>query len=263
MDTTVPQLKVYYIDLDTPTKIDDIKSTLTNSSIVTNYAKIVAYSALAAIPPITIIANPVILKRFYDNNRYFVIHSEEELSHFENANNNEWIINNKSLRKRQYYIQHPKKSKSNLLIEAQSFYSYIEEELRKEVLDYVQSHCPAKTLIFSRQEVNAKNAGLNLKIKTNTFNPDVNTNGNFSQNSETLISFKNTTGTIRPRVLEEYLWLDDSVKLGIRALEGGHGTFSKSFYSDQTFGLTALEANTLGLNMNFYKKFKYSLTVEC
>lgn len=199
------------------------------------------------------------LKRLYDENRFIVITNEEELSKFKNAYNNEWVLNDKALRKRQYYIQHPKSSKSDLLIEAQSFYNYIEEEMKQELLDYVQSHCPAKNLSFTRTEENdieAVASGKIRQIKADANAKKVNL-------KEDVISFKGAKGVIKSSTIDEYVWLEDSIKLGIRALEDGSGTFEKSFLSDNTFGLPVKEAKTLGLNMDSYKKFKYSVKVEC
>ena len=65
------------------------------------------------------------LRRLIDEKRFNIITSKEELDTYINPQNNEWIINDKSLKKRQYYIRHPKKAQQNILIEAKDFYNYI------------------------------------------------------------------------------------------------------------------------------------------
>ena len=274
MKTTVPQLKIYYIDFDAEKSeeneiigknISPINPNQIVNAIYTGIRKFpmspAAKAGIVIGPAVTYLLaiGAINLKRLYDEKRFIVITNEEELSKFKNAYNNEWVVDDKALRKRQYYIQHPKSSKSNLLIEAQSFYDYIEEEVKQELLDYVQSHCPARNLSFTRTEEFDVEAGAGGKIKQ--LKADVNAKN--GKQKEDVISFKGAKGIIKPSTIDEYVWLEDSIKLGIRALEDGSGTFEKSFLSDYTFGLTAKEAKTLGLNMDSYKKFKYSVKVEC
>ena len=93
------------------------------------------------------------LTRLINENRLFIIPTQQELEKFENACGNDWVINEKSLKQKQYYIRHPKTVTRNLLIEAKSFYDYIEEEQKDELIDFILSHCPAKSIRIERIEV--------------------------------------------------------------------------------------------------------------
>lgn len=272
MQIVVPKLNVYYIDFneeETKQSIKKIQKTVESPAFQAEAGKVIEKVAAGlklapkAVPQVALAGTAayligigaINLKRLADENRFFVIKNEEELKKYKNAYNNEWVIHNKALKTRQYYIQHPKATRSNILIEAEAFYKYIEEEMRQEILDYVQSHCPVKSLTFYKEETTDKEAKAFAKL--------VDANGKHTRNKGELISFRGAKGIIKESTIEEYVWLEDSIKLGIRALEDGTGTFQKSFESDETFGLTAKEAKTLGLDMKGHKKFKYTLKVEC
>ena len=269
MQIVVPKLNVYYIDFneeETKQSIKKIQETVESPDFQAKAGKVIEKVAAGlklapkAAPQVALAAyligiGAINLKRLADENRFFVIKNEEELKQYKNAYNNEWVKHNKALKTRQYYIQHPKATKSNILIEAEAFYKYIEEEMRQEILDYVQSHCPVKSLTFYKEETTDKEAKAFVKL--------MDANGKHARNKGELISFRGAKGIIKESTIEEYVWLEDSIKLGIRALEDGTGTFQKSFESDETFGLTAKEAKALGLDMKGHKKFKYTLKVEC
>lgn len=48
----------------------------------------------------------------------------------------------------------------------------------------------------------------------------------------------------------------------ISALSKG-GSITQSYESDYTFGLSAGEAKTIGLDLSKHKKFRYLIYVEC
>lgn len=267
---SVPKLKVYYIDFDADSTQQNVANGNNLPGFHVNNVINAINAGLKVAPkaPQVALAIPAAylvgigaanLIRLVREESFFIIKNEEELSQFKNAYNNDWIIHNKALKTRQYYIQHPKKSKSNVLIEAQSFYQYIEEEMCHEMMDYVQRHCPAKSFFFYREESHEKDGNANAKRNMANFHANLKQH----KNKSTLLSVQGAKGVLKPSTVEEYIWLEDTIKLGIRALEDGSGSFEKSFISDETFGLTAKEAKTLGLDMKGHKKFKYTLKVEC
>ena len=60
----------------------------------------------------------------------------------------------------------------------------------------------------------------------------------------------------------QYVWLDNSIMRSISALDEG-GSVTQSYESDFTFGMSVGEAKTIGLDISKYKKYTYSIYVEC
>ena len=187
-----------------------------------------------------------------------MVRSQQELDKFENACGNDWVINEKALKQKQYYIRHPKITNRNLLIEAKSFYDYIEEEQKDELIDYVLSHCPAKHIKIERIDVvktkgkgsaNVKEMGLQGSIEGGVSKKDI-------------FNYKNPRGLQQEPSHSQYVWLNNSIMRSISALSEG-GSLTQAYESDYTFGLSAGEAKTVGLDLTKHNKFTYSIHVEC
>ena len=198
------------------------------------------------------------LKRLVDEKRFNVISSKSELSTYVNAYGNEWVVNEKSLKKRQYYIRHPRKSQQNLLVEAKDFYNYVEEEQKDELIQFIMSHCSAKVIQIDRTEIveTGNNASGNVK------GADLSGGVSYGKMRGNYYSLSNPNGTpmIPPR--ENYLWIDKSIMRSIESLTEG-AAMTQSYESDFTFGLSIAEAKTIGLDMNMHKKFSYTIHIEC
>lgn len=95
---------------------------------------------------------------FLQGNLYF-IDKEEELEKFENPLGDRWIA------KRKYYINHPKKSRENLLIEANKFHEYIFREQLEEVVNYLYSELHINSLKIEVKEGNDFSSYTNLHIE--------------------------------------------------------------------------------------------------
>lgn len=207
-----------------------------------------------SLPPTTIKS----LSQLLRNKKFRIIKSKEELLQFENANGNEWVINENPLRKKQYYIRHPKKLTRNLLIEAGSFYNYIEEEQKDELIDYIMSHCSAKSIQIDRIEVISAHGKAKAKVK------GINANGeiNYGKTKGNYYSFFHPNGSSLTPPRDNYFWIDKSIMRSIDALSDG-ASITQSYESDFTFGLTAGVAKTIGLDMSKHKKYSYSIHIEC
>ena len=145
------------------------------------------------------------------------------------------------------------------MIEAEGFYEYIEEEQKSELLDFILSTCPAKSIYVGREEI--KEVGGETHLNAEMLKAKI---GIKHKNTKTpFISIKGRSGFIQPRNRTSYVWLEESVMLGINALREGSGTFEKTYIKDFTFGLTANEAKLIGVDMTRYKKYKYIIKVEC
>ena len=267
MAIAVPLLDVYYIEFTKNRKEEPVSTALTNGNPATNInallPRVANWIRFAAFPflALDVSLTPKIIKsliRFVEDNRFYLIRSLDELNEFENANGNEWIINDKALKQKQYYIRHPKKLSRNLLIEAKAFYDYIEEEQKDELIDYILSHCPVKHIQIDRFEaVQAEG-----KAKANLDGIDGYGNMNFGLTKGNYYSFSNPKGTTRTQPRENYYWIDKSLMRGIAALEEG-GSLDQTYESDLTFGLSLGEAKTIGLDLSKHKKFSYKIHIEC
>ena len=198
------------------------------------------------------------LRRLSDDGHFKVIRSQEELSEFENANGNAWISDDKTLAQRQYYIRHPKLKNRRLLIESKDFQSYIEEEQKDELLDFIFSHCSPKSIIIDR--VAEKSTEGKIKGNIKAVKPEAGVD--FRSKQGNYYNFQNPNGAPRKAPRDSYLWLEPSLMRSIEALTEG-AKLTQTYERDFTFGLTAGEAKTLGLSVEEHKKYLYKITIEC
>ena len=266
MAVSVPQLDVYYIEFVKKELDDKQKIAKVATSAATVASFLVPGAGLLRLAMLTLwgmgisLTPDVIksLKRLVEDNRFFLIKSPEELNEYENANENEWVINNKALKQKQYYIRHPKKHSKNLLIEAKSFYDYIEEEQKDELIDYIMSHCSAKHIQIDRTEIVETNG----KAQGNVKGADVYGEVNFGKTKGNYYNFTNPNGTQRSQPRDNYFWIDKSIMRSISALTEG-SCLTQSYESDLTFGLSVGEAKTIGLDLGKRKKYSYTIHIEC
>ena len=144
------------------------------------------------------------LRRLSDDGHFKVIRSQEELSEFENANGNAWISDDKTLAQRQYYIRHPKLKNRRLLIESKDFQSYIEEEQKDELLDFIFSHCSPKSIIIDR--VAEKSTEGKIKGNIKAVKPEAGVD--FRSKQGNYYNFQNPNGAPRKAPRDSYLWLE-------------------------------------------------------
>lgn len=278
MEIALPQLDVYYIEFLDPAKVAtlkkySLKTPVANANVVAQLAPLLFPGVLrpiAILPGIGLYHLVLYLglsftrdmakalKRLYTDGRFNIIESPERLQQFENAYGNEWFINRKALKRKQYYIRHPKKLSRNILIEAQSFYKYVEQQQTEELLNYIKSHCSAKRIQIERTEV----ANVHGNAKANVRGADAYGGLNYKKSKDYFLNLHDPNGFPHMAPMENYFWLDKSIMLSIDALGEG-ASMTQTYECDFTFGLTAGEAKTIGLDMSRYKKYSYSIHIEC
>ncbi len=268
MPVSLPQLDVYYIefaDKENITKQNTFERSLSMAakglSSAAKYHSGLLDFAFYALVVLGVSLTPGIIKslrRLIDEKKFYIISSPEELSFFENAYGNEWVTNQKALKQKQYYIRHPKKVKRNILVEAKSFYDYIEEEQKDELIDYILSHCPAKTIQIERAEAVHTKGKVSAKIDR------VNAQGSVhgGQAVDFSYNYSNPKGIQATPSYDYYVWLNDSIMRSISALAEG-GSLTQTYESDYTFGLNVGEAKTIGLDLSKHKKYTYSIHIKC
>ena len=271
MSTSLPQLDVYYIEFSKSGKGKNANITgevvKAGTNVAVSLASLllpgVGLLRLAMLPLLTlgISLSPDIVKavkRLVDENKFFIIKSPAELQAFENAYGNDWTINHKSLKQKQYYIRHPKRLNRNLLIEAKSFYDYIEEEQKDELIDYIMSHCSAKVIQINRTEIIEASG----KAKSRAKEIDLHGGVNSEKSKSNYYSFTCPNGTQKTPSRDNYLWIDKSIMHSINALSDG-ASLTQTYESDMTFGLNIGEAKTIGLDLSKRKKYSYTIHIEC
>lgn len=261
MNSSIPVLDVYYIDLKKSSNSASKSANSTSqSSALTFIADIITSVTFTTLSPAIsglTFSSIVSLKRLIDENHFKVIRSKDELSEFVNANGNDWVTD-KAFRQRQYYIRHPKSMKRNLLIESNSFYSYIEEEQKGELINFILSHCPAKSIRIDRSEVIEASGHGKASVKA----ADVDAGLHASSMNGNYYTYKNPNGTLCNTPREHYFWIDDSLMQSIASLREG-ASLTQTYEHDFTFGLSIGEAKTIGLDLSHHKHYIYTIEITC
>ena len=266
MAVSFPQLDVYYIDFSEESKATAVKLDIFGEGLI-KAGELIARAPLPVVNLMSVFLalgislTPTIVKsltQLINQNKFFIITSQEDLDEFENACGNDWIINKKSLKQKQYYIRHPKTTNRNLLVEAKAFYDYIEEEQKDELVDYILSHCSAKYIKIDRLDVVKAKAKGSAKI--NGVDPKATLEGGISKKD--VYEYNNPHGNQMMPTHNQYIWLNNSLMRSISALSEG-GSLTQTYESDFTFGLSVGEAKTIGLDLSKHKKYTYSIHVKC
>lgn len=266
MAVSFPQLDVYFIDFSEESniavgKLEGLGEGLLKAGDMLAHARLPGMNLMSIFLALGISLTPTIVKsltQLINENRFYIITSQQELEKFENACGNEWVTNKKSLKQKQYYIRHPKTTNRNLLVEAKSFYDYIEEEQKDELIDFILSNCPAKHIKIERIDVVKTKGKGSAKVKE--ISPQGSIESGISKKD--IFNYKNPHGTQTAPKHNQYVWLNNSLMRSISALSEG-GSLTQTYESDFTFGLSAGEAKTIGLDLSKHKKYTYSIHVEC
>lgn len=265
MSLSVPKLKIFYIKFDDAN--NDVPKIVEKNDPAGTFVKVAKVVPLHQVkdvfgkmlmPRLSLaeelgIVVATTIQKLMENKCVDIIKNNEELSKYINAGGNTWVTNGK-----QSYVCHPKISKDNVLIEAQNFYDTIEEEEKSELINFIFSHCPAKLVKIDREEnteIKAKG-----RAKVELANADVGVN--YSNAYGNYYSWSSPAGPKPTEEKSEYLWLDNSIMDSICQLSEG-SSFSQVYERDFTFGFTAKEAKSVGLDVSKCKKYYYKIQIEC
>lgn len=198
------------------------------------------------------------LKRLIDEKRFHVITTQDELDTFKNPDGYAWKQSDSALKKRQYYIRHPKCANRNLLIEAQNFHQHIEEERKDELIQFIHSHCCAKKIQIDRIEISDTDINANGQVNNANLSGSV----AYGKQLGNYYDFSTPVASQKAQPRNEYLWLENSLMQSIEMLSPG-ATLKQLYNYDLTFGLSVKEAKILGLNLDMHKKYSFSIYIEC
>lgn len=257
MILTVPVLDVFFIDF-TPeiSKQKTIKSGLIKAAsyMIGGPVALVATSA-----HLKKLGNDgPSLKRLIDEQRFNIIRTPTELNGYVNLSGNEWVTDSKKLKQRQYYIRHPKKCRQNALIEAKNFYTYIENEQIDELVNFIVTHCPVKAIRIEREEL----AEAKGKVKATAEGANLKGGANAGTSKKSCLNQSWPNGAPKIQAYEHYMWLDNSVMNSIAMLTES-SSYTKEYECEFGCGLSASEAQTIGMKLDMHKKFSYSIYIQC
>lgn len=181
----------------------------------------------------------------------YVLSKNDEIQRFSEAYNNEWVDD-------VYYIRHPKKIKTNILIPALSFHKYIIREQIADIISYVRANLNIKEM-----EINISNNNIG-KIKLEGVIDEIPLAGNakFESNNSYTVTIKCPRPLKASEKETNYTWIDDFKQLKASIDEVYSGTFEIRETFDLSFGLSIKEANVIeasaewNTNHSFYFKLK-------
>ncbi|MEG2347779.1 MAG: hypothetical protein RSB50_08865 [Cetobacterium sp.] len=170
-----------------------------------------------------------------------VIKTDEELSKFKNALNNDWIY------ERQYYIRHPKQNKKEVLIEAEKFLEYIYREQAIEIIHYLKSKLNLKKFkILFINTINKKQSWF-AKIEEEI---NLETEIEIEKSTKYSLNIDSPEGFGKIESSREYIWLKDFGELEVVTEGFLSGSFKRVISVDNTFDV--------GLDLNRYLGFDIS-----
>ena len=239
---TVPQLKVFYVDV-----IEDEKRTDGKEGVGRAVAALVdrVDDAKEAMDPLNKQIKP------------HPISTYEELRRYRNLSGNSWVETDKTKEIRQLYIQHPKTVYSNCLIEAEAFYDYIDDEYYNELYNFIMSHCKPKLIKIDKKFKTALSANIDVRVPSKKGKGGLDYShiaGNYMS-----LEFK-TSPVIKP--FERYVWLEKSLMTAICALTPG-AKLSKRVEVNNSFGLNASLARRIGLKASACRDFELKIFIQC
>ena len=249
MAQAIPKPDVYYIDFNSeiqkksnaaekfPIKVPVVKDTLANVDKTIN-------SLIAAQKEMM--------------QKYNVIASQEELDHYVNGTGSVWRQHRKGEQKRQYYIRHPRITDQIVLIEANAFVDYIESEQKKELINYILSHCRATEVLIDKHQEGRVKFSISLPRLGSGNHKGHKIIGDYYhlQRKPGLLGIK------LEEPLDHYYWLEPALMSSISALTKD-SSLEISHNMDYHFGFDASVAKKIGLVYEQTAKYEYSIYIQC
>lgn len=197
-----------------------------------------------------IVGNP--FRNFSDfmQDNFFVLSKDDEISKFTEANDNEWIDDI-------YYIRHPKKMKTDILIPANKFHEYIVREQIADMISYIRANLNVKTLdikITKENNTEVNISGIIEKIPTEG-------DAKILKKSEHTVTIKCERPLKPSEKKSVYTWVDDFPHLISSIDNADNGSFDITESFDLSFGMSVKAAKAAGANVGWNATHSFSLHV--
>lgn len=187
---------------------------------------------------------------YYNRENSFVLSKEDEINRFSEAFGNDWVDDI-------YYVRHPKKLKSNILIPANRFHEYVVREQLSDMVSFVRANVNVKRLevkIFKGSNVGVNICGVIKEIPLEG-------GAKLSLGS----SYSILIECDRPLKASEkktvYTWLEDFPHLVSTLDEAENGSFQVNETFDLSFGVSVKAARAIGANVDWNTNHSFLLHV--
>lgn len=186
----------------------------------------------------------------YDN--HYIIKDKDELARFQNPLHDSWIV------KEQYYIRHPKETRTRWLIEAEKFHEFIYREQVSEIIAFIRANLPVKYLSIRIRQ----GADFGSFVHVPITGMDLEGSAKIGLNTNTELVIECPEGLKPSEKRKEYVWLDDFQELKEVVDNFSHGEFRHVIRKDNSFCLKAKEAKTIGVGVSWLRTWEFELTFK-
>jgi hypothetical protein len=181
----------------------------------------------------------------------YILHEEDEIRRFRNPLGANLLDD-------VYYIRHPKKSRTDCLIPADQFHSYIVREQIADIISYIRANVQVKRLRVSIDSgvgasVNAKGVFDGLPLEGSV---------SVKQSSAHEVIIECATPLRASEKRRDFIWLDDfaSTVAAIDEVTGGSIEINEDY--DLSFGLNAKLAAMISVACSGKMNYRYHVSCE-
>ncbi len=197
------------------------------------------------------LGNPFKNYKDYKSKDFFVLSKDDEIARFTEVFNDEWVND-------VYYIRHPKKIKTDILIPASEFHSYIMREQLADIVSYIRANLRVTALDI---EITRKNGA---SVSTKGVFDGIQLEGKATLNKSR--ANKVTIQCDQPLKVSEkrqnYIWMDEFPHIVAMLDEADEGTFTVSESYDLSFGLGLDLAEQIGVDLEWNDNFTFNFMVK-
>ncbi|MGR5324843.1 hypothetical protein [Vibrio sp. PNB22_1_1] len=186
----------------------------------------------------------------YKRENSYVLSKKDEIDRFTEAFGNNWVED-------QYYIRHPKETRTNYLIPANKFHSYIMREQIGDLISYIRANLRVKELDLTIKSNKSGSIGLKGIIESVPMEGST----QLSTTDEYTVKIKCLAPLKASERKTEYLWIKEFPHIIELVDNASNGLFSLSESFDLSFGLDISAAEAIGANINYHGQNQFNFTV--
>jgi len=181
----------------------------------------------------------------------YILHQEDEIKRFHNPLGARLLDD-------VYYIRHPKKARTDCLIPADQFHSFVVREQIADIISYVRANARVKRLRVSID------SGVGASINTKGIVEGIPLEGSASINEsrmhEVIIECDAPLKASEKR--RDFIWMDDfaSTVAAVDDLTGG--TLEINEHYDLSFGLDAKVAEMISVAASWMRNYRYHVSCQ-
>ena len=205
------------------------------------------------LPPMSgtvMLGNPFKNVRDVMQEKVYVLSKDDEIERFKDPRGNELVDDI-------YYIRHPKKTKTDCLIPADKFHSFIAREQIADIISYVRSNLNVLSLDLS---ISNEAAG-KVVLSGDLSGLPLEGNAQFAKKDKYTATIKCTKPLKPSEKKKEFIWMDEFANTQSIVDDAESGTFSIRESFDLSFGMGAKDANRIGINLDWSCGYIFDFSV--